>query len=221
VSESELRSLARRLRSATPPLAQVAKTAPSVLSELRLLASCANEVLVPFGNDKLIDEAFPSNGPVYQELPKFLPNLAGESRSFDANSPWFKVQGSGGAETLNLGNGLFGSVAEPIIGNNPPPVRERPPLRPDVPCETQQQPDLRSIPRGGPASVNSSGAAADAREAKVIKTASSVLRRQLKRSGLDRKVADRPATLADIRALARRNGLSKQLERVLARSGRP
>ena len=112
-------------------------------------------------------------------------------------------------------------MAEPIVGNNPPPVRERPPLRPDVPCETQQQPDLRSIPRGAPASVKSSGAAADAREAKVTKVASSVLRRQLKRSGSDRKVADRPATLADIRALARRNGLSKQLERVLARSGRP
>jgi phospholipid/cholesterol/gamma-HCH transport system substrate-binding protein len=102
VREDELRSLAPRLRSATPPLAQVAKTAPGVLSQLRSLSSCANEVLVPFGNDKLVDAAFPTHGPVYQELPKFFPGLAAESRSFDANGPGFKVQGSGGAETLNL-----------------------------------------------------------------------------------------------------------------------
>ncbi|MDX6688698.1 MAG: phospholipid/cholesterol/gamma-HCH transport system substrate-binding protein [Solirubrobacteraceae bacterium] len=218
VSEDELRSLARRLRSATPPLAQVARSAPVVLSQVRALSSCANEVLVPFGNDKLVDDAFPSNGPVYQELPKFLPGLAGESRSFDANGPWFKVQGSGGAETLNLGNGIFGSVVDPIVGNNPPPVRERPPLRPDVPCETQQQPDLRSIPKAPPKAISSAGSAANAREAKAADSAAAMLRRQIRRHGADTKVSDRPATLADIRAFAGRNGLGKQLEQALRRS---
>jgi virulence factor Mce-like protein len=221
VQEDELRSLARRLRSATPPLAQVAKTAPSVLTQLRLLSSCANEVLVPWGNDKLVDEAFPSNGPVYQELPKFLPGLAGESRSFDANGPWFKVLGSGGAETLNLGNGLFGSALEPIVGNNPPPVRTRPPLRPDVPCETQQQPDLRSIPKDPPRAVASGGAVARSREAKATASASAILRGQLRRSGSKARVAKRPATLADLRALAERNGLSKQLAATIRRTRPP
>ena len=61
-------------------------------------------------------------GPVYQDFAKFLPGLAGESRSFDANGQYFKVLGAGGAETLNLGNGLFGTVAEPIVGINPPPT---------------------------------------------------------------------------------------------------
>jgi phospholipid/cholesterol/gamma-HCH transport system substrate-binding protein len=220
VREDELRSLARRLRSATPPLANVARTAPAVLSQLRLLASCANEVLVPFGNDRLVDEAFPSHGPIYQELPKFLPGLAGESRSFDANGPWFKVQASGGAETLNLGNGIFGSAIEPIVGNNPPPVRNRPPLRPDVPCETQQQPDLRSIPRGAPATAGAGGGAvARAREQKASDSAAAILRRELARDGSRTRVATRPATLADIRAMARRNGLSEQLEKVIRTVG--
>jgi phospholipid/cholesterol/gamma-HCH transport system substrate-binding protein len=218
VSEPELRGLARKLRSATPPLASVARTAPSVLSELRLLSSCANEVVVPFGNDTLEDKAFPATGPVHQDLAKFLPGLAGESRSFDANGPWFKVLGSGGAETLNLGDGIFGSAVEPIVGINPPPVRNRPPLRPEVPCETQQQPDLRSIPRGPPATIAPAATAA-AREAKAQDTAVSLLRRQIARGKSDTKVSSRAATLADIRGLARRNGLSKQLERVLARSG--
>ena len=36
-------------------------------------------------------------------------------------------------------------TATPILGVNPPkPQRKRPPLRPDVPCETQQTPDLRT-----------------------------------------------------------------------------
>jgi hypothetical protein len=179
-------------------------------------------VLVPFGNDKLVDEAFPTHGPIYQEFPKFLPSLAGESRSFDANGPWFKVQASAGAETLNLGNGIFGSVIEPIVGNNPPPVRERPPLRPDVACETQQQPDLRSIPRGPPRGVASgASASASAREDKAAASAAAILRRQLRQRGSDVHVAKRPATLADLRALADRNGLGRQLEATLRRIGTP
>jgi phospholipid/cholesterol/gamma-HCH transport system substrate-binding protein len=217
VQEDELRGLARNLRSATPPLASVAKSAPGVLSQLRLLSSCANEVLVPLGNDKLEDKAFPATGPVHQEVAKSFAGLAGESRSHDANSPWFKVQASGGAETLNLGNGLFGSAIEPIVGNNPPPVRTRPPLRPDVPCETQEPPDLRSIPRGAPGAIKAT--ASTGREAKAQATASAVMRRQLKLTGSQTKVADRAATLADIRKLAGRNGLSKQLEQTLRRIG--
>jgi phospholipid/cholesterol/gamma-HCH transport system substrate-binding protein len=182
------------------------------------VSSCATEVIVPFADDRLVDKAFPTHGPVYQELGTFLPNLAGESRSFDANSPWFKVLGGAGAETLNLGNGVFGSALEPIAGNNPPPVRTRPALRPDVPCETQEPPDLRSTPRGVAAAIPNASATS-AREAKARAAAVAVVREQLEGTG--RKVADRVATLADIRAVARRNGLSAQLERTLRGSAKP
>src|SRR3712207_9190258 len=37
------------------------------------------------------DAAFPANGPVFQSAVKWLPAIAGESRSFDANGMWFKV----------------------------------------------------------------------------------------------------------------------------------
>ena len=212
VQEDELRGLARNLRSATPPLTRVAKQSVGVLTELRALSSCANEVLVPWGNDTLADKAFPATGRVYQEVSKSFSGLAGESRSHDANGPWFKVQGSGGAETLNLGNGIVGSSVEPVVGNNPPPVRTRPALRPEVPCETQEQPDLRSIPRGPPSATTNRSTK---REAKAQASAAAILRRQLKRSGDDTKVADRPATLADLRRIAGRAGLTTKLERVL------
>ena len=220
VQPSELGALASNLRSATPPLAQVAKTGVSVLGRLRELSSCATNVLVPFGDDKLEDKAFPTHGPVYQDLAKFLPNLAGESRSFDANSPWFKVLGTGGAETVNIGNGLFGTVAEPIVGNNPPPIRQRPPLRPEVPCETQEPPDLRSIPKGPPPSVRTNTAVSRTRESKAQSVAVALLRRELKAKGSDVKVLDRAITVDEIRKVAARNGLTGQLDRVLKRQGK-
>ena len=217
VKPDELQGLARQLRSATPPLARLAQTGVSVLGELRALSSCTANVIVPFGNDKVVDEAFPTHGPVHEELAKFLPGLAGESRSFDANGQFFKVLGTGGAETLNLGNGLFGSVVEPISGVNPPPVRNRPPLKPDVACETQKPPDLRSIPEGPPAVASRANASSRGREAKAQDVAVALLRRQFKLQGKDAKVLDRAITLAEIRQLAARNGLTKQLEGALKR----
>jgi len=172
-------------------------------------------VLVPFGDSKLVDNAFPTHGPVYEDMAKFLPGLAGESRSFDANSQYFKVQGSGGAETLNVGNGLFGTVAEPIVGNNPPPMRQRPPLKPGIPCETQEPPDLRSIPKGPPTSVNTDNAAARTRESRAQSVAVQLLRRELKAKGSDIKVLDRAITLDEIRKVAGKNGLTGQLDRAL------
>jgi virulence factor Mce-like protein len=217
VQDRELGTLSRNLRSATPPLTQVAKTGVSVLSELRALASCTSNVLVPFGDSKLVDEAFPTKGPVYEDLAKFLPGLAGESRSFDANSQYFKVLGTGGAETLNLGNGLFGTIAEPLVGNNPPPIRQRPPLKPEVPCETQEPPDLRSIPKGPPTPISTNTAAARTRETKVQAAAVAVLRNELERKGSDVKVLDRAITIDEIRAIASKNGLVKQFESALKR----
>jgi virulence factor Mce-like protein len=219
VREDELRGLSRRLRGATPPLTQVAVSSTAALGELRALASCTSNVLVPTGNDKIEDKAFPTHGPVFQDLAKFLPGLAGESRSFDANGQFFKVLATGGAETLNLGNGLFGSTLDPIVGNNPPPVRNRPPLRPDVPCETQEPPDLRSIPKGPPLAVDTTSTASSRREARAQSVAVDLLRRQLRLQGKDTKVLDRPVTLAEIRRLAASNGLTKQLDRALRSDG--
>ena len=217
VQDRELGTLSRNLRSATPPLTQISNTARTVLGELRALSSCTANVLVPFGDDKLADKAFPTHGPVYQDMAKFLPGLAGESRSFDANSQYFKVLGTGGAETLNIGNGLFGTVVEPIVGNNPGPIRQRPPLKPDVPCETQEPPDLRSIPKGPPPSVNTNSATSRTRESKAQAAAVGVLRAELRRKGSDVKVLDRAITVDEIRRIAAKNGLVKQFERALKR----
>ena len=120
---------------------------------------------------------------------------------------------------VNIGNGLFGTVAEPIVGNNPPPIRQRPPLKPDVPCETQEPPDLRSIPKGPPPSVATNTAVSRTRESKAQSAAVAVLRRELKAKGSDLKVLDRAITIDEIRKIASRNGLTGQLDRALKRQG--
>jgi hypothetical protein len=48
-----------------------------------------------------------------------------------------------------------------------------------------------------------------------------MLRRQLTRQGSDTTIAQRAATLDDLRRLADRNGLGAQLQRTLRRRGRP
>jgi virulence factor Mce-like protein len=205
VGERELRGLARDLRAATPDTAALSRETVPLLEQIRPLASCVTNVLVPFGNDKVPDKAFPASGPVYQEAGKFAPGLAGESRSFDSNGQWFKVLGQGGAETLDLGNGLFGSALQPVAGVNPPPDRTMPPFRPDTPCETQETPNLETKPGVPPRSVqgaNRSSEAVRKRQEQARALAMAWQQLQLVAAGDTKtKVLDKDATKGLIEAL--------------------
>jgi phospholipid/cholesterol/gamma-HCH transport system substrate-binding protein len=208
VAEDELQGLAADLRRAIPPLTAVARETVPVLEHGRELAGCATSVLVPFGNDRLPDPSFPATGPVHEELAKPFPGLAGESRSFDANGQWFKVLGGGGLETVDLGGNLFGTVTDPNIGVRPAPDRTRPPLRPDVPCELQERPDLAARAGEPPPRIDTrrdSKAVRD-RAAKVRALATAVLQAQLRLDGEDLTVRDRELSAAELRELARGAG---------------
>ncbi|MBI5104119.1 MAG: hypothetical protein HZB46_03880, partial [Solirubrobacterales bacterium] len=216
---AELRGLAADLRTATPGLTQASTASVPLLEELRAMSSCATQVLIPFGDSKVGDAAFPATGPVRQEFPKSVVGLAGESRSFDANGQWFKVLGSGGPETFELGNGLFGTSATTFNGVNPPPVRKRPPLEPGTPCETQEPPDLESKAAAPPQprKADLSAPAVKDRIAKAQAVATDLMNRSLKHQGSDLRVADRPATLADVKAISRKLGLEDQLNELRAK----
>ena len=150
VSEDELRGLARDLRPAIPALARLSRAAIPLSHENRALASCQNEVVLPWAHDKVEDEQFPAQGPVYFEAPKGFPGLAGESRSGDANGQWFRVLAAGGTNLVQFAPDVFGTTANPILGANPPKPTKRPPLDETQPCENQETPDLRSQPSDPP-----------------------------------------------------------------------
>ena len=209
VSQPELRGLTADLRPTVPALASVANESVPLSKQAREAASCQTEVILPWSKDKLVDEKFPSTGPVYQELPKPFPGLAGESRSGDANGQWFRVLATGGTNLVTFGPGVYGTTALPLLGVNPRKPTARPPLRSDQPCENQETPDLRSTPGAPPEQrrINADDKAFRARWAKVRKYGMDLMKLQLKREGVaDKfKVLDKDMTLSEIKKLAKAN----------------
>jgi phospholipid/cholesterol/gamma-HCH transport system substrate-binding protein len=207
VSEAELRGLTSDLRPTVPALARLSQASVPLSQQVRASASCQNEVVLPWSKDKLEDPKFPSTGPVYQELPKPFPGLAGESRSGDANGQWFRVLAAGGTNLVNFGNNTFGTTALPILGVNPPKPTKRPPLNENVPCETQQTPDLRSIPGQPPkqSKVDTSSQLFKDRWAKVRQYGIDLMKLSLKREGLaDKfKVSTKDLTLGQLKKLGK------------------
>ena len=82
---------------------------------------------------------------------------------------------------------------------NPPTPKNhaRPPLRADVPCETQQQPDLRTVPDAAPQGFSLPEPSLAARTDALQKTVD-WLRKDIKDQGSDIKVSDVPATAKEL-----------------------
>jgi phospholipid/cholesterol/gamma-HCH transport system substrate-binding protein len=129
VSPAELRGAARELRLYMPALTTLNVRSVKVSSEGRQLSACTNEVLVPFMRDRIpsVEEGNKDQQVRYQ-LQRTLPGLSGESRLSDGNNQAFHAQ--------NVPNPQRVQPAPPLNINQPPP------RRPDVPCETQEKPNL-------------------------------------------------------------------------------
>ena len=87
---------------------------------------------------------------VYRELLYGLVGLASASQNFDGNGPAVRYHAGGGDTGVTTGNvpsigeSLVGLTDEPILGSRPRWTGVRPPFRPDVPCISQDLPDLRA-----------------------------------------------------------------------------
>jgi phospholipid/cholesterol/gamma-HCH transport system substrate-binding protein len=146
VQESELKGLAADLRQAVPSLVKLNTRLVPFLSQLRALSSCTNRVLVPFMESEIpsIEEGN-SGHSVREQINRSFVGLAGESRNHDANTPLFHIQG---VNPFKLAAGEI-EPAAPLDPNMPPPHR------PDVPCETQEPPNLNAP--AGPATLYGGG----------------------------------------------------------------
>ena len=155
VADDELRGLAAALRSAIPDLVALQKGSVGFFKETRLLASCQSTVLLPFAKEPIPEPGFPDNTgePFYKQSSRGLVGLSGESRIHDAQTPMFRVQASGGPFSVHFGDvggeDAFAQAPFPIEGVNPIKPDKRPAFRPDVPCETQEPPNLASRPGEG------------------------------------------------------------------------
>ena len=136
MSPSELRGFAAELRRGIPSLVALNRSSVPVLEQSRQLSACTNNVLVPFTHSKFsnVQGADGENGngdeQVRYQLQRGLVGLSGESRLSDGNNQWFHT-----------------SVAPPALNVQPAPppvVDQPPPRRPDLPCETQEPPNLEA-----------------------------------------------------------------------------
>ena len=155
VAERELGGLSRQLRRAVPDLARLNSRSPRTFAQSRALARCQNQVLRPFAETPIPDPDYPDHtGQTFsRESPRAFVGLAGESRLADANSPYFRTQAGAGATTLlstgEAGESLRSQLDFPLEGVRPARPNNAPKFRPDIPCETQEPPNLNA-PGGSP-----------------------------------------------------------------------
>lgn len=154
VGPRELKGTARELRRQIPNLVGFNRAGVPLLAQVRLLSSCTNQVLVPFANSKVPnpDEPGNDNQMPLREANRGFVGLAGESRESDQLS-YFR--------TSNVPTPMTVRPAAPSDGGNQPPPR-----RPDVPCETQEPPNLNApggstmqFPTGGGSSSSAARSA--------------------------------------------------------------
>jgi hypothetical protein len=150
VGPAELRGLARELRRRVPGLTRLSLRSVPLLARGRAVGACTNAVLAPFFQSRIPDPDFPanSNQRVVNQMQRSFVGLAGESRLFDANPPYYRIQIVSRHGLTRVRPGV------PPDGGFAPP-----PHRPDVPCETQEPPDLNA-PGGHYAQFAAPGGAA-------------------------------------------------------------
>jgi phospholipid/cholesterol/gamma-HCH transport system substrate-binding protein len=165
VSKQELRGVVHDLRPTIPDLAKLTNRSVPFLHQSRALASCFNEVIIPWSNNQVQPMGplydFQPVGNVYQETGYGLEGIAGESRSGDANGEFVRVEGGGGANSITpILPGATGQIvtsnledqgqtfgfAEDTINGSMPGYNDsvKTPFRPDVACETQEPPNLQA-----------------------------------------------------------------------------
>ncbi len=154
VGPKELKGTARELRRQIPNLAGFNRAGVPLLNQVRLLSSCSNQVLIPFANSKIPnpDEPNNTNQMPIREANRGFVGLSGESRVSE-QLQYFRT--SAVPTPTNV------RPAAPSDGGNQPPPR-----RPDVPCETQQPPNLNApggsvteFPTSGVSTTSSKSAA--------------------------------------------------------------
>jgi phospholipid/cholesterol/gamma-HCH transport system substrate-binding protein len=150
LSGRELGGTAKLLRESTPGLAGAAQAGKAIaLPQLNRISLCTTQVLVPTGN-QTIEDRFSTGGPNYREFLYTLTNFSGWGQNFDGNGPFFRIQPGGGNVLVEAPNKfgnletdkrIFAHTAAPPIGTQPQ-LAGRPPLKPDVRCDSNPVPDL-------------------------------------------------------------------------------
>jgi virulence factor Mce-like protein len=150
VSKPYLRGLVDALKPAVPALTQLNIGSVPLLSQTRYASQCQNSVIIPWSQTTLQDSTLPAEGPVYQEFEKGLVGVGADGRAGDANGLWNRVLATAGNFAFPSGPSQFTLSNLPITGGNPVKPAGKLAFEPNVPCETQETPNLASTPGAPP-----------------------------------------------------------------------
>lgn len=151
MSRSELRGLVSRLRPTIPQLARLADANVGLFTEQRAFSSCFNEVIVPWSHSTVeapADYPLDVGGRTFETTGYAFTGSAGESRSGDAAGQHLRVLGGSGSNLVRFGeiagrDQIFGLTPFPLLGAIPRLTdSKKTTYEPEIPCETQEPPDL-------------------------------------------------------------------------------
>jgi ABC-type transporter Mla subunit MlaD len=148
VSSRELPALLDQLDPAVDHLAPLEPRLAALFDRVTPVMDCLRDNVVPTLESPVEDPPLTTGDPSYRELLHGVVGLASASQNFDANGPAVRYHAGFGDQLVSFGSvptvgePLVGLTSEPIIGSRPKPPVEQPPYRPDVPCRTQERPNL-------------------------------------------------------------------------------
>jgi phospholipid/cholesterol/gamma-HCH transport system substrate-binding protein len=207
-SRPELRGLVTDLDPLVPELTELNRGGVGLNEQQRALSSCGANVIVPWQDDTVPDPNFPATGPIYQDSIKWLPGIAAESRSYDAHGQYVRTLAKTANFAVPAGEGFY-LTDTPVQGVNPPPTKESR-YRPDVPCETQERPDLRTqaLPVPNQIRINQNAPGAAERRKKADEVLMDWMRDQMKLVGWDKrlKLSKEPLKASELDDLRRTLG---------------
>jgi len=148
VAPAELPALLDQLDPAVRSLARLEPDLTELLGDVTPVTECLRLNAVPTLTQVIDDPPNSTGEPLYRELLYAVVGLASASQNFDGNGPAVRYHAGGGDTTVStgqvpsIGESLVGLTDEPILGSRPLWTGVRPPFRPDVPCVSQDPPDL-------------------------------------------------------------------------------
>ena len=148
VAPSELPALLDELDPAVRSLARLEPDLTELLGDVTPVTECLRRNALPTLKTPIEDGALSIGEPVYRELLYGTVGLASASQNFDGNGPAVRYHAGFGdtivttGDVPSIGESLVGLTDEPILGSRPLWTGVRPPFRPDVPCISQDPPDL-------------------------------------------------------------------------------
>ena len=149
LSPSELPALLAQADPAVRSLARLEGPLARTLALATPVIECLRVNAVPTLKTPIEDPPHSTGEPVYRDLLHALPGQAGLAQNFDGNGASVRFHAGVGDRTLttsapSASETVYGLLEEPILGSRPKITGQVPPFRPDVPCITQDPPNLKA-----------------------------------------------------------------------------